>query len=342
MRLQRAAIVAFGLVLLGFEGLSRTVIADLSYRGGPLPLYELAQALARWPVRPTAVFLGASHTQCAVVPAALETELGLARGAVVSSGRNNGGIRESAFVYSNARVRLRGSRCVVIDVGDRDFNVNLAVSEMNGPDPWRRRASVADRLAAPGDVETKWDWTLGWAWKTWDLRATWRDVVGIVWTEAAQRLGLAGAPALFEEDGRAYVPEERAEMTAQRLAADAEKACARHFQRYELDEEALAELARLVERVRNDGPTVLLVEYPVSPAYRDVVARRYAREDRLWREALAARLPEVPLLMLDDLAEDFAPRDFRDADHLSRRGAERFSKRLATRLSAWLRTRPSS
>jgi hypothetical protein len=334
MRLQRAAIVAFGLVLLGFEGVSRAVIADLSYRGGPLPLYELAQALAHWPVRPTAVFLGASHTQCAVVPSTMETELGLARGAVVSGGRNNGGLRESAFVYGKAREGLRGSRFVVIDVGDRDFNMNLAVWEMKGPDPWRRRAGLVDRLAAPGDIETKWDWTLGWAWKTWDLRASWRDVVGIGWTEAAQRLGLASAPTLFEEDGRAHVPEERAEMTAQRLAADAEKACARHFQRYELDEEALAVLAGLVERIRNDGPKVLLIEYPVSPAYRDVVARRYSREDRLWREALAARLPEIRLLALDDLAEDFAPRDFRDSDHLSRSGAERFSKRFATRLSA--------
>ncbi len=337
----RSIAVACALVLLAFEGVSRTVVGDLSYRGGPLPLHELAATLAAWPVPPAAVFLGASHTQCGVVPVAMERELGLPRGAVVSGGRNNGGIRESAFVYGAARDVLRRARLVAIDVGDRDFNINLAVEEMKGPAPWRRRAGLSERLAAPADLETRWDWVLGWAWATWDLRTTWRDLVGIGVSGVGRRLG-APRPVLFEADGRAVVPEERVTMTAARLAGDAEKAAARHMQRYQLDEEALDVLAGLVEQIEADGPRVQLVEYPVSPAYASVIAARYGREDRLWRDALAARLPRSPLVGLADLAADFGPDDFRDADHLSRRGAERFSARLAARFRPVILSEPAA
>jgi hypothetical protein len=325
-------LIAFVLVLVGIEALSRTAIGGLAYRGGPLALVQLADALEALPVSPSVVFLGASHTQCAIVPAAVERPLGLVRGSVVSGGRNNGGIRESLFVYETARRSLRRARLVVIDVGDRDFNVNLAVEEMKGPAPWRRHAGLADRLSAPADAETRWDWTLGWAWATWDQRATWRDVVGLAGRAIGRGFG-ASPPSLFEADGRAVVAEERTRMSNERLAADAEKAAARHMQRYRLDDEAIEVLARFVALIQADGPRVLLAEYPVSPAYRDVVASRYAREDRLWREAVAARLPQLPVVSLQELVDDFGPTDFRDADHLSRRGADRFSVRLAERFA---------
>jgi len=328
MKDRRLVLLGIVLCTLVLEVASRTIAADLSYRGGPLALDELGQALEAWPRPPVAVFLGASHTQCAIVPAAMAPVLDVAQEVLVNAGRNNGGPRESLSLYRRARAALKPARVLVVEVSDRDFNRNLAAAE-RAPAAWRRRAALLDRLAVPVDFETRTDLLLGWALASWDLRGTWRELVALGWRAGLRHFGVGARPVLFEADGRALVPEERVPMTKALLAYDAERAARRHLQQFELDEEAFASLDTLVSTIQNSGPFVVFVEYPVSAAYRHIVQERYKAEDELWRRELARRFPEKPLWTFET---PLAPESFRDSDHLSRQGAVEFSRRLAERL----------
>ena len=137
---------------------------------------------------------------------------------------------------------------------------------------------------------------------------------------------------MFEADGRAAVVRDPAAITAEWLAATARTAASRHLQVYELDREALDALGELVRDVRADGARVVFVEYPVSVVYLETVAREHAVADRVWREELDARFPDVPRLRFEAAAAGLGVEDFRDADHLSRRGARAFASYLAERV----------
>jgi hypothetical protein len=330
-RLARSELLFFAVFMLLLEIVTRSAVAPLASRTSPSALEELHEGLAAWPRPPVAAFLGSSHAQLAVAAHRVGDRLGLPRGAILNVGTSAGGPREQLQVYRANRALLGRARVVFLEVGARDFNRHRAIRETHGPDAWRRTAGLAERVGYPVDVRTKADWVAGWLLATWDLRATWRSLIQAAWLKARAAAG-ARHVEVFDADGRAAVVRDPAAITAEWLAATARSAASRHLQVYELDREALDALGELVRDVRADGARVLFVEYPVSDAYLETVAREHAAADRVWRQELGARFPDVPRLRFEAGAARLGVEDFRDADHLSRRGARAFAPYLAERV----------
>jgi hypothetical protein len=334
-RAARSEAFYFAIFMLLLEGVTRTAVAHLTFHSGLCALDELHAGLVEWPRAPVAVFLGSSHAQFAVAARVIDDELGLPRGSTINAGRPAGGPQDQLRVYRSDRRLLGRARVVFLEVGARDFNRHRAVCENHGPDAWRRTAGLVERLRYPVEARTKADWVAGWFVATWDFRATWRALLEVAWSHARAAAGFPRRPEVFDEDGRAVVVSERG-ARREPLSVSARANSRRHMQVYALEPEAFDALAELVRLVRADGAQPVFVEYPVSAAYRQIVESEHAAAERAWRAEFARRFPDVPRLQFQAEALGFASDDFRDADHLSRRGARSLAAVLARQLRALL------
>ncbi len=222
-------------------------------------------------------------------------------------------------MYQAAEPTLGRARLAVVETSPIDFNLNSGREE-------RQRRDLHARLTAPATPLGRADLLLGWAMASWDERHGWYDLAADHGHAVLARAGIDRRPSLFDADGYARVGGRPA--SAEGLARDVELAIHRHFQDYTFDDEAARDQARLVERIESHGTRVLLVDYPVIPAYRAVLEGRYEEAETRWRAALRASLPDRPLLrILPEPSEVIG--DFRDADHLCRNGAIRLSGLIA-------------
>jgi hypothetical protein len=94
-------------------------------------------------------------------------------------------------------------------------------------------------------------------------------------------------------------------------------------------------LLNLIAALRARGVTVAVVEAPLSPAYRRVVS---ADREVRFRALLQGVLTRTDARLFDYSADGrFVDRDFTDADHLNRGGAEKYTGMLAREVLPALR-----
>lgn len=281
-----------------------------------------------------AAFLGASHTQAGVATRDVERTLGLPAGSLVNAGLSNARPRDMLRVYEANRDLFRQAKVVYVATGVSYLNRN-GLNRRRTPAPaWRRRSTWEDRLAFPADLSTRIDLVVGWFWKTWDQRTTWKSELRR-WLLALVSRGGRRADAKFYDDlGRPGMGPEKVKMTPELLADEIRDTVERHLFLYEIDDEGIRSLSRLFEEIREDGAVPVLIELPLPAGYQDTVRDSYpvvlARHSRAMRDHFG----EVASLSLADQPIGLGLDDFRDADHLSIAGAKKIAPWIARDLAA--------
>jgi hypothetical protein len=77
---------------------------------------------------------------------------------------------------------------------------------------------------------------------------------------------------------------------------------------------------------------VILIDMPIPAHFRALLDARYAGDQAKWAAEMKRRYGALELLHFS--ADGYGTEDFRDADHLSERGAVRFADTLAATLRA--------
>ena len=321
------------LVLLVIEVITRASIVDRATAPTPNERDALLGALGAMKVEPVAVFLGSSHTQADIAARRIEEALGAPRGSVLNAGLSNAGPRDMLRIYEQNRALLGKARVVYIDVGPPYLNSN-SLNRRRVPAPaWRRRATLEDRLAFPADLETRVDLLVGWAWRTWDQRTTWRNELRRVGLRALGRGRSRSAERLYDELGRPGMGPERVRMTPEIMAREIADTAERHMFRYRPDEESLRSLEALLTAVGKAGGRPVLIELPVPSGYRARLEQEHLAAVQRWQRARARRLAGLEVVTFPAVEAELEAEDFRDADHLSARGASRLAPVLAADLA---------
>jgi hypothetical protein len=330
-----AALVCL-LVLLGLEVVSRTIVADRAAGPSANQIAALDVALAQRKDPPSVLFLGGSHTQAGVAATRIEELLGWPRGSILNASLSNASPRDVLALYRRHRDLFRQAKTAYVAVDVTYFNRN-ALNRTSTPAPaWRRRATLADRLTFPGSLETRVDVVAGWFWNLWDQRTTWRqELIGLALRLRGTPRGARGS-RLFDALGRPAMGKPRAPLTDQQLASEIDEAVDRRMYSYDFDAESFASLDELVRLLRADGVHVVLIEMPVPTRFRSLLAERHAAAVARWTDEMGRHYPDLELVRFP--ADGYETADFRDADHLSEKGAVR----LADALAASLRVRAAS
>ena len=330
-----AALVCL-LFLLGLEVVSRTVVADRAAGPTANQIAALDVALRQRKEPPSVLFLGGSHTQAGVAATRIEELLGWPRGSILNASLSNASPRDVLGLYRRHRDLFRTAKTAYVAVDVTYFNRN-ALNRTSTPSPaWRRRASLADRLSFPGSLETRVDVVAGWFWNLWDQRTTWRqELIGLALRLRGTPRGARGS-RLFDALGRPAMGRPRAPLTDDALAREIDDAVERRMYNYDFDAEGFESLDELVRLLRADGVHVVLIEMPVPTRFRSLVAEHHADAVARWTDEIRRRYPDLELVRFP--AEGYETADFRDADHLSEKGAVR----LADALAASLRVRAAS
>jgi len=330
-----AALVCL-LVLLGLEVVSRTVVADRAAGPTANQIAALDVALRERKDPPSVLFLGGSHTQAGVAATRIEELLAWPRGSILNASLSNASPRDVLNLYRRDRDLFRKAKTAYVAVDVTYFNRN-ALNRTSTPSPaWRRRATLADRLSFPGPLETRVDVVVGWFWDLWDQRTTWRqELIGLALRLRGTPRGARGS-RLFDALGRPAMGRPRAPLTDDALAREIDDAVERRMYNYDFDAESFESLDELVRLLRADGLRVVLIEMPVPTRFRSLLAERHAEAVVRWTDEMRRRYPDLELVRFP--ADGYETTDFRDADHLSEKGAVR----LADALAASLRVRAAA
>ncbi len=316
--LGRAALAGFVVTVMALEAVSRSMIAPLTLRGGFEQFSALVEEIRDSGHSPVILFLGTSHVQCAILPAAIERRLGLQRGAVLNAGLGASAPYEQLRLYTAVEEYLGGARLAVLETTPLYFNRGLANNA-------RVRLDLDTRLHYPAEMSTRADWLAGWAFSIWDRRRTWRAVATRAVRSAFDHAGLEWP--VFDPDGYPGIP--GVPSARGQLAMDADRASLDLFERYSFDEEAVREFTALLARIRGHGTRVVLLEYPLFPDLERFLETRYPDVKKREAAVLAGPLSSYPVLSVGRAREAELMADFRDAHHLTRAGAARFSAMLA-------------
>ena len=122
----------------------------------------------------------------------------------------------------------------------------------------------------------------------------------------------------------------RAPLTDDALTREIDDAVDRRMYNYDFDAESLESLDELVRLLRADGVQVVLIEMPVPTHFRSLLAERHADAVARWTDEIRRRYPDLEMVRFP--AEGYTTADFRDADHLSEKGALRLADALAPSL----------
>ncbi len=324
------ATIACVLCLLGLEVVSRTSIVDQVSSATAGELAALDTALDRLAGPPTVLFLGASHTLSGVASRRIEELLGWPRGAVLNAGLPNGRPRDFLGIYRRHRAVLGKARTAFIAVDVTYFNRN-GINLASKPTPaWRRRATLADRIAFPASPETRIDLLAGWVSNVWDQRTTWREeLIGLALRLRGTPRGARGRD-LFDALGRPDLARLRAPLSLDALEREVDAAIDRRMLNYTIDAEAFESLDELLRLLREDGVEPVFMGVPLPLRYAPMQRARYPEAARSWSEEMQRRYGEVETLRF--ATDGYGVEDFRDSDHLSERGALRFAEVLAATL----------
>jgi hypothetical protein len=319
------------LYLLVLELISRTVVADRAFGPTDVQMQALSTALAAWKTPPRVVFLGPSHVQGGVASVPIEQQLGWPVGTIINAGLSSARPRDVLRVYRMHRRLFRSAKLVYVAIDLASFNRN-AVSARWMPMPvWRRHATLSDRLRFPGPLATRADLLFGWAFTTWDQRTTWRsELAGLVLKGLGRPRGARGVH-LYDALGRPAMPLSHNTMTAEWLAKDVEEVTYRRLYNYRLDDEGFGSLSTLVHLIREDGAEPIFITMPVPKVLSALIHSEHASVYEEWSREVRRRYPDIERVTFD--TTDFAADDFRDADHLSTKGAVRLAGPLAARIA---------
>ena len=320
------------LCLLALEVVSRAVITERAAGPTANQIAALDTALRRRTDPPSVLFLGGSHTQAGVAATRIEDLLGWPRGAILNASLSNARPRDVLRLYRTHRPLFRQAKVAYVSVDVTNFNRN-ALARTTMPSPaWRRRASLADRLGFPGSFDTRVDVVAGWFLNLWDQRTTWRqELIGLALRLRGTPRGARGT-RLFDVLGRPAMGRPRATLTTEALTREIDEAVDRRMYSYDFDEESFESLDDLVRLLREDGMEVILIDMPIPAHFRALLDARYAGDQAKWAAEMKRRYGALELLHFS--ADGYGTEDFRDADHLSERGAVRFADTLAATLRA--------
>ena len=320
------------LCLLGLEVISRAVVADRAAGPTANQIAALDTALRQRTDPPKVLFLGGSHTQAGIAATRIAELLGWPRGAVLNASLSNARPRDVLRLYRSHRPLFRQAKEAYVSVDVTNFNRN-ALPRTSMPSPaWRRRASLADRLRFPGAFETRVDVIAGWFSNLWDQRTTWRqELIGLALRLRGTPRGARGS-RLFDALGRPAMGSPRAMLTTEALTREVDEAVDRRMYNYDFDGESFESLDELLRLLREDGIEVVLIDMPIPAHFSALLDERYAQAQAAWAAEMQRRYGDLELLHFS--ADGYATEDFRDADHLSERGAIKFADTLAATLRA--------
>lgn len=320
------------LCLLALEVVSRGVIADRAAGPTANQIAALDTALRQRTDPPKVLFLGGSHTQAGIAATRIEELLGWPHGAILNASLSNARARDVLRLYRTHRPLFRRAKVAYVSVDVTNFNRN-ALARTSMPSPaWRRRASLGDRLRFPGSFETRADVVAGWFSNLWDQRTTWRqELIGLALRLRGTPRGARGS-RLFDALGRPAMGRPRATLTTEALTREIDEAVDRRMYNYDFDDESFASLDELLRLLREDGIEVILIDMPIPARFSTLLDERYARAQTAWAAEMKRRYGALELLRFS--GDGYATEDFRDADHLSERGAVRFADTLAATLRA--------
>ena len=211
--------------------------------------------------------------------------------------------------------RLTGLRAVTVELGVVTLCYDTRFVSPDGLE--RLGLPVRPGLA---DFRERFDWSVH---RLFAPFFRWR-LTPLFFKEAEQLTGL-GKESLTERAG--YVPSDLhvafPELVAKAKLEQAQQqigACVRR-------DANLAGLARLRDLAAGRGLKLILVRYPKEPSQRAVFPPA-------WQELIAGARQRFPELPFWDFSNDtaFVSEDFRDPDHLNRRGAARLAPLLDARL----------
>ena len=319
------------LFLLILELISRTLVADLAYGPTDTQMQALSTALAAWKTPPRVVFLGPSHVQGGVASVPIEQQLGWPAGTIINAGLSSARPRDTLRVYRTHRSLFHSAKLVYVAVDLASFNRNVVSAKWMPMPVWRRNATLPDRLRFPAPVATKADLIVGWAFTTWDQRTTWRsELVGWVLKGLGRPRGARGVH-LYDALGRPAMPRTHYTMTAEWLAKDVEEVAYRRLYNFRLDDEGFASLSTLVHLIREDGGEPVFITMPIPKVFTALIDSEHGSVNEEWSREVRRRYPDIEWVTFD--TTDFTTDDFRDADHLSTKGAVRLAGPLAATIA---------
>ncbi len=308
---------------LVFAGVAALALLSL------LPRSESQAALAVRGIQPSTqvLALGASHVFTSIEPSLTDRPW-----TNLSAGLLNYLFMES--VWAAHEEQMPGLRAVVLDLdplpvftdsyasshGDYDHLLDLEPSLSALHEPWTRRLALARDRLLTRQLPLR--------------RAFWREKLDMENLLAALRpvppeyqtvpgherlLGRRPDSGAWGERGRAH----RATVYSP-----------------EVIPRNLAAFARIVESVKARGLRLILVRFPVHPAY----LRASPEFDRVFAELceLARRVAPDSEALDFSRTPQFGDDDFYDDDHLNQQGATRFTPMLSARVEELLREDPSS
>ena len=314
----------FVLFFLLLELISRTVIAGSASLSSFDEMDHLAFILSQRTVSPRVLYLGSSQTQASVATRDIATNLGMPLQEVLSASVAAAGPREMLAVYQRSEHLFQSAEIVYINIDTWVFNRYIHMQERHGPATWRRSAGLYERLRYPASLTDRADWLLGWAVATWDQRYTWRSMMNH-WLRNPWTQRVAPLYDCFGRPIRGFLDEE-GDRPNRMTEANAMEYVNAHTQNFALEPEAIADLKELVNRVKSNGSTPVLLRLPASQLYLDKLAGTGLDLSFVWGE-VSDSLPDVETLDVSNLVYEEAY--WWDPYHLSRAGAIK----LATTLS---------
>lgn len=320
--------VVFFLIL---ELISRTAVAGSASLSAHDEMDHLAYVLGQRESTPRVLFLGSSQTQANVATREIAIALNLPLQKVLSASVAAAGPREMLSVYLRSEQFFKAAEVVYINVDTWVFNRYIHMQERHGPATWRRHAGLLERLGYPASLSDRSDWLLGWAIATWDQRDTWRSLMRHwfrnPWTHRVAPLyDCFGRPVrgFLDEDG------ERPSQMTDEKAVELVQA---HVQNYTLELSVMQDLELLVNRIRDNGGTPVILRLPASQLYMDTLQSTGLDLGYVWDE-LAIMMPDVDLLDLSTVVyEDIY---WWDPYHLARAGAIKLATPLSEDVAARL------
>jgi hypothetical protein len=264
------------------------------------------------------VFLGTSHTFDAVDPEAFERPLGR----VTFAGLD---LQLAARTFERHRGRFPAARLLAVEIDDFSLGTDR-VADL-GPDLGPGLGPITGELhlwstALPDRPPVRQR-------RAWKLRALLDGdgMPGLYWRRRPTLARLLERADPIREAPFAEPPEDLTAPGASAAVLAGRRVVRLETQATADPEPNLAALERLVARAEEGGLKVVLVGYPLHPAY---AAVRPPRWERLVEEALRRVRAVSPGIEFLDYrhVHDLPEAAFRNVDHLSPSGARAFSGRL--------------
>jgi hypothetical protein len=287
----------------------------------------MEQLIIRKASPPTVLVMGSSRARDAIVPAVLERELGLPRGAVMNLGITGGTPFDGLTLYRRNRDRLRHAQLLVFAIEDWHLNESFPPGVLD-----RRFATLDERIGV-FDRDATLSLVVGWLWRTYDAQEPLRELGASVTRDGSRTLRVT-------DDGR--IGWRRQELEEGPTSVDVQTSVAQFYTPFRLGRGRLRQLEQLLALARQDGLQALVVRLPWRDAYVDAVRARYADQldatAALTRDVAGARVVLFERASALGIPEHW----FYDYGHLTLLGARRLTGRLAPHVAAALAGRSAS